>query len=258
MSAEKELYFFDSDLRPAGWKPPSLERYLKNFGAAGDRKVVGEATPSYLRSERASKGIKTFNPEARIVIMLRNPVDVMHSLHGSALYNREPFEDFEQAVKADSKRKRPELIGYREFTDFPQQIRRYFDLFGREYVHTIIFDDLKENPGRVYQDTLQFLRVGLGFVPQFAVVNPNTSVRYLALQRGIAHPPGMLRDLARALVPQRLRSRIQRSLLDANLVTRPRAPMDPAFRKRLQKEFEPQVEQLGKMLDRDLSAWCIE
>ena len=53
MSSQKELYYFDSDLRPEGWTQPSLEQYLSNFASAGDRGLVGEATPSYLRSERA-------------------------------------------------------------------------------------------------------------------------------------------------------------------------------------------------------------
>jgi hypothetical protein len=258
MSAEKELYFFDSDLRPSGWQPPPLEQYLANFSAAGDRKIVGEATPSYLRSERAPKEIKAFSPGAQIVIMLRNPVDVMHSLHSAALYSREPLTDFEAAVEADARRRDPELIGYREFTDFPRQVQRYFDLFGRERVHTIIFDDLKADSAAVYRNTLQFLGVGPGFMPEFTVVNANANVRNLRLQRNLAHPPGVFRYIARALVPQRLRSRIQRSLLNSNLAVSPRAPMDPRLRTRLQKEFEPQVEQLSKLVGRDLSGWCVE
>ena len=258
MSAEKELYYFDSDLRSSGWLRPDLETYLANFAAAGDHKVVGEATPSYLRSELAPREIKTFDPEARIVIMLRNPVDVMHSLHSSALYSREPLTDFESALEADAKRTGPELIGYREFTDFPAQVERYLDFFGRQQVHTIIFDDLKENPGSVYRGVVRFLGVSDRFVPKFNVVNPNASVRFLSLQTNVARPPGVLRHLARAVVPQRLRFRIRRKLLDANLVMKPRAPMDPAVRRRLQKERESQIGQLSRLLDRDLTAWCRE
>jgi hypothetical protein len=183
-------------------------------------------------------------------------VDVMHSLHNSALYSREPITDFEAAVEADARRKGPELIGYREFSDFPQQVQRYFDLFGRENVHTIIFEDLEADCAAVYQNTLHFLGVGLGFVPDFKVMNANASVRNMRLQRTLANSTGVLRQIARALVPQRLRSRIQRPLLNSNLVLRPRAPMDPGFRRRLQMEFEPQVGQLSKLLGRDLSGWC--
>jgi hypothetical protein len=258
MSAEKELYFFDSDLRPSGWRAPSLDQYLANFSAAGGSKIIGEATPSYLHSERAPKEIKAFNPAAQIVIMLRNPVDVIYSLYNTALWSREPVTDFEAAIEADAKRTSPDLIGYREFTDFPKQVRRYFDLFGREHVHTIIFNDLKENPGSVYRSTLRFLNVDVGFAPEFTIVSTNASARNTRLQKYLTHPPGVLREIGRALVPQQWRSRLQRSLLNSKLVVRPRPPMAAGVRRRLQKEFEPQVEQLSKLIGRDLSAWCAE
>jgi hypothetical protein len=255
MSAEKELYFFDSDLRPGGWRPPPLDQYLANFSAAGDRRIVGEATPSYLRSERASQRIKAFNPEARIIVMLRNPVDVMHSLHSAALYSRERITNFGAALEADAKRKGPDLVGYREFTDFPRQVKRYFDLFGREAVHVIIFDDLKENPGAVYQNTLRFAGVRVDFMPDFTIVNANANVRNVVLQNNLVHRAGVLRAIARGLVPRRWRSRLGRSLLALNLVASRRPPMDPRLRRRLNKELEPLVERLSHLLGRDLSAW---
>jgi hypothetical protein len=110
----------------------------------------------------------------------------------------------------------------------------------------------------VYRNTLEFLRVTTSFRPEFRVVNPNASAWNLRLQKNLAQPPVALRQIARALVPPWLRSRVKRSLLDSNLVVRPRPPMDPRVRKRLQKELEPQVEQLGKLLGRDLSPWCVE
>jgi hypothetical protein len=256
MSEEKELYFFDSDLWTRKEWAPTLEQYLANFSAAGDRKVVGEATPSYLRSPRAPEAIKRFNPEARIVIMLRNPLDVMYSLHSQGLrYGTEPISDFEAALQADAKRVGRESLGYREFTSYPGQIRRYFRLFGRETVHTIIFDDMSASPGAVYRELLRFLGVDPGFIPNFKIVNANINVLNWRLQTRIAHPPQALRRIAHAVLPKPLRSRIQRSLVSSNLREAPRAPMGPELRKRLQKEFEPQVEELSRLLGRDLSGW---
>jgi hypothetical protein len=256
MSAEKELYFFDADLWPKERPAPLLEQYLGHFSMACHQKVIGEATPSYLRSQRAPSAIKAFSPSAQIIIMLRNPVDVMHSLHSSALYCQEPLADFEAALQADSVRTGRELVGYREFTNFSEQVQRYLDVFGRENVHTIIYDDLKEDSAAVYQNTLGFLGVCPGFSPEFVVRGANEQVRNMRVQRFLMHPPGALRDASRALVPPSLRSRIRRALLNSNVVVRPRPPMDPELRRRLQKEFEPKVEQLSKLLGRDLSGWC--
>ena len=255
MSSEKELYFFDADLRTNPATTISLEKYLRHFSTAGDEKKIGEATPSYLRSPGAPRAIKEFSPTAQIIIMLRNPVDVMHSLHSGALYGLEPITDFEAALAMDATRTGRERVGYRDLTDFPSQVQRYLDLFGRENVHTIIYDDLKRDPAAVYQDTLRFLGVRLGFTPQFIILSANERVRNIRLQRTLSRPSRALRHLS-ALVPSGLRPRIRRALFNCNLEVRPRPPMDLELRRRLQKEFEPKVEQLSKLLGCDLSGWC--
>jgi hypothetical protein len=258
MSTPKELYFFDADLRRTARREPTVEQYVAHFSTAGDQKKIGEATPSYLRSKRAPREIKAFSPEAQIIVMLRNPVDVMYSLYNSALYELEPITDFKAALQADGRRTRGEQIGYREFADFPDQVRRYFDVFGRENVHTIIYDDLKHGSAAVCQNVLRFLGVSLESAAEFPLVNPARQVRNIHLEMIVAGPPRKLRAIGRALVPQWLRSRIRRTLLDANRAVAPRPPMDPGLRRRLQKEAEPKVQQLSELLGRDLSGWCKE
>jgi hypothetical protein len=281
MSSLKELYFFDADLwekrreRPwaqlNGGRAPSLEQYLGCFSAAAaGQKRIGEATPSYLRSLRAPAEIKAFSPGAQIIIMLRNPVDLMYSLHSQGLrysfaWNRSacsagesvellPIDDFETALEADARRADREARGYRNFVNFPEQVQRYFDLFGRENVHTIIYDELKESPDVVGRKTLRFLGVRSDCASEFPLANPNKHVRSVHLQTILLRQPRALRVIG-ALMPHWLRSRIERGLMKSNTVVRPRPPMKAELRRRLQKEFEPKVEQLGALLGRDLSGW---
>jgi hypothetical protein len=256
MSRKKELYFFDADLRPGNVPALSLDQYLRHFAAASRQKKVGEATPSYLRSKGAPYQIKAFSPSAQIIIMLRNPVDVMYSLHSDALSVREPVADFEAALEADARRTGRQLVGYRQFTDYPEQLQRYLDVFGRENVQIIIFDDLKRNPASLYRDTLRFLGVNTTFVPNFAVLGANERARSKRVQRFLVCPPRVLRLISRTLVPPRMRPRIRRALLNSIRTKASRPPMDPQLRKRLQKEFEPKVEQLSQLVGRDLSGWC--
>lgn len=261
MAPQKELYFFDTDLDIWGdeARPRSLEQYLESFSAARDKEKVGEATPSYLASQVAPKVIKTFSPEAQIIIMLRNPVDVMYSLHSMGRrYHMEPVAGFRAALEADATRTGRGLVGYRRFTDFPSQVQRYFDLFGRDNVHVIIYDDLKEDAAGVYRGTLRFLGVSLGFAPEFAVIDANRHVRNFRLQRILVRPPWALQEIGRTLIPRWLQTRIRRELLNINTVVRERPPMEPELKRRLQKEFEPKLERLSKVLGRDLSGWCKE
>lgn len=256
MSRQKELYFFSADLRARQISAPTLEDYLRHFAAASGQKMVGEATPDYLRSQVAPKAIRAYSPTAKVIIMLRNPTDVMYSLHSGALCLREPIVDFEAALDADTRRTGQQLVGYRQFTDYPDQVQRYLGVFGRDNVQIIIFDDLRENPAHVYQDTLRFLGVDPSFMPKFEVESANERVRSKRLERILFYPPRSLRLIGRGLVPRRLRPQIRQALVNSNRAKKARPPMDPQLRRRLQKEFEPKVEQLSRLLDRDLSRWC--
>lgn len=256
MSREKELYFFDSDLWARPEWAPALEHYLANFSSAGDRqKVIGEATPSYLCSKHAPTQIKSFSPEARIIIMLRNPLDVVYSLHAQALrYGIEPIRSFERALEADKRRGGKESLGYWKFTDFPDQVKRYFNLFGRERVHIIIFDDLKKDLRSVCQGTLHFLDVSPYVAPISRARNANLDIRIAGLQRILAQPPRIFKIISRGL-PKQLRIGISRSLSGWNLVERPRPSMHHELKKRLQREFESKIQELSNLLERDLSGW---
>ena len=256
MSAEKELYFFDSDLRQN--PGPTLEEYMRHFSPADGQKRVGEATPSYLRSRSAPGRIREFSREARIVIMLRNPVDVMHSLHSAALYRREPLVDFAAALQADKTRPGREAIGYCEFTEYAEQVQRYFQSFGRERVHVIIYDDLRKNSAAVGRETLRFLGVRDDIAVEFPWVHSNKQVRSPGLEEALSQPPRGLLRVGRALVPRRFRARLRLDLLRSNARVHPRPALDPELRRRLQREIEPEVERLSHLLGRDLSPWCRE
>jgi hypothetical protein len=252
MVAEKELFFFDSDLRE---KPKmSMEQYLRHFSAVSDQKKIGEATASYLRSRCAAQAIKAFSPTAQIIIMLRNPVDVMHSLHALGLYGREPITDFAAALEADAVRTGREKIGYREFTDFPDQIQRYFDQFGRENVRIIIYDDLKADPAAVGRNTLRFLGLREDSTLKFSRENSNRNVRIGWLEQMQCDPPASVLRLG-ALMPRQARRVIRSGLSRLNHTKQPRDPIDPRLRKMLQAEVTPKVDQLSKLLGRDLSGW---
>ena len=204
MPVEKEFYFFDSDLWAKDKRGLTLAEYLGYFSGADGKKRIGEATPSYLRSRRAAQAIKALSPEAKIIIMLRNPVDVMHSLHSCALDGLEPIRIFNRSAGTGRQASGREQIGYREFADFPDQLQRYFDSFGLENVHTIIFDDLKRDSAAVCRGVLCFLGVRHDFAAEFPWIHGNTEIRNLRLQTTVVQPPRSLRSLARALVPQQL------------------------------------------------------
>src|SRR5215472_18741131 len=79
--ARKEMHFFGRDLRfGRRFYRRNLDAYLSEFTGAESRKRAGEASVWYLSSRTAAAEIKEFNPDSRIIIMLREPVEMMFSL----------------------------------------------------------------------------------------------------------------------------------------------------------------------------------
>ncbi|MGH7804580.1 MAG: sulfotransferase family protein [Candidatus Binatia bacterium] len=264
----KEIHFFGSDLVFSSPRPDANE-YRRLFAGWGGEKRAGEASVWYLYSRTAAEEIRKLSPAARIIVMLRHPVDMMYSLHSQRLYGGdEDIVDFAEALAAEPARRRGDRFPqnfrntmgffYRDAARFAVQVRRYFECFPRDRVHVILFDDLQRDVARVYRDTCAFLDVDPNFRPQFDVVNANKNVRSTGLRNLLHFASPTLRSGIRTLLPNAYaRERLKRRLLALNTQYVPRVPMDAGLRSRLLEEFRPEIRELGDLLGRDLVAlWC--
>ena len=266
MPFHKEPMYFGADLSHHYGRMSPAE-YLALFREASPGQRVGEASTWYLYSTSAAREIAEFAPSAQIVALLRNPVDVMYAQHSQLLYRGdEPLADFGAALEAEPARQRgeglppsparPETLFYRHSVRFAEQLERYFAVFGRERVHVALFDDLVADVAGTYRDILAFLGVDPTFRPGFAVHNENKRVRLGALQRMMYNPPPPLRAAAARLRRYTLVHRLRDGLLRLNSRAERRPAMDAGLRRRLIDEFTPEFERLGRLIGRDLSAWC--
>jgi Sulfotransferase family len=266
MSPAKEVHFFGSDLHHRGRPPLSEAAYLANFAGARDERRVGEASTSYFYSERAAAEIREFSPDAHVILMLRNPVEMMYSLYN--LYRVTGVEEhpsFEAALDAEPRRRegldlpdRPVLVEglfYRQVARLSEHVGRFFETFGRERVHVIVFDDFVADVQSAYAGTLRFLEVDDGFRPEFRARNAATEPRIRGLHEFVLRPPPLVRRVGAAVVPHATRDAVSRGIRRLNAVPRKPPPLDPALRRRLQQELAAEVAALGELLDRDLSHW---
>ena len=187
----KEMHHFGADIQfrsPIVAKRKKRDVYLSYFKDWNCEKRIGEASPFYLYSLSASQEIYDFDPTAKIIIMLRNPADMLYSLYSQLCASGvETLETFEDALAAEERRKKgidiPEhtnwvkLLYYTEIVRYTEQVKRYIDIFGREQVHVIFFDDFKSDIEAVYRNLLEFLEVNPNFQPEFPVVNANKVMR---------------------------------------------------------------------------------
>src|SRR5581483_11570747 len=258
VSSNKEPHFFGRDQHLLGHERRTLEEYLALFGEAEAAVRVGEASTNYLYSRTAADEIKAFSPDASIIVMLRDPVAVMHAYHGSMVAGGfEPIPNFGDALVAETERRAGrslpnrrgirESLYYRDLADFEPHLRRFLDVFGADRVRVILFDDWISASEGVYRDTLSFLGVRPDFRPQLGVVNPSKRVRSVRLHNFVLEPPPRAQAVVRALLPDSVRLRLHYRLRSLNVRVAPRKAIDPALLRELRAEFAPKVERLGDL-----------
>lgn len=262
---QKEPLYFGSDIV---YRLPrtTKDQYLALYAGMKDEKRAGEASVMYLSSRKAAEEIHAFCPDALIIIMLRNPVDMMYSLHSQALYTAdEDIEDFEEALNAESDRrmgrriprtnKLLNVLFYRDVARYAEQVERYQKTFGKENVYVIIFDDFKKDTAAVYESVLNFLGVDSTHRPDFRIVNPNKRNRSKMLLYILNAPNNIISRIARLILPHMLRSKLREKLVSINTEYSRRLPMDLNLKRRLTDEFASEIEKLSNVLGRDMSCW---
>ena len=282
MSPVKELHYFSTDL----YQPPPQARianhgqYLAMFEGATDEPWVGEASPFYLYSSVAAEAIKTLSADARVIITLRNPVDMMYSMYclrvRAAMFHahQETLPSFEEALAAGPARLRGEALPpgaptepgrclylcYRELGRYSDRVARFLEVFGRQAVHAVVFEDLLVDTAATHGDVCRFLGIDSAIVPDSNLTPAGRAAgaapRSGRLARLLWRPPRHVAQAARALLPRRAR----RSLRDALQRWNDRRPPElaPETRRRLLDECTPDVLRLSELLDRDLTPWLRE
>jgi hypothetical protein len=261
----KEIHYFGTDLYSPTYIR-DLNEYLSLFAAAGDARRIGEASVWYLFSKRAAAEIKDFSSRASIIIMLRNPVDMIYSLHSEHLYNgTEEIQEFATALGAEADRKRgrrlprnvpaAERLFYREVAQYTDQVNRYLKAFGRDNVKVIIYEDFERDPARICRETFEFLNVDAEVEPTIGIVNPNKKLRSKTAQSILDRPPALLGKLARPLTTPSLRHRLFATAQQLNTSYEARPPLPTELKQQLRKEFAPEIERLSVLLNRELSYW---
>jgi hypothetical protein len=253
MSRMKEPHFF-SRIKPAprlaSFFPhvTDTRAYLDLFSAAGGSSIRGEASTSYLWHEGAAKAIEAVRPDAKVIIILRDPISRAYAHYWNDV--REGIEErsFEDAVEE-------ELTGppgawgvsslYVDCGYYAKQVVRYLDAFG-DNVLILLFEEFVADPG-AHVDLVQSF---LGVEPRRpSALEPHNvfALPRNRLSRNILGN-GAVRDLARRLLPRRVRS-YGRQLLVAPA---PKPELGPAVRDRLRDVYANDAASVSDLLGRPL------
>ncbi len=268
MTWPKEPLFFCDDFDGAR-VVRSFEDYLDLYKEIpAEVNAVGEASAMYLYSATALDHIKVFAPEAKIIAMVRNPIDLAQAFHAQLLFSlTEDEPDFEVAWSLQDERRtgrripagcsEPEFLQYRRVASLGEQIGRLRSTFPEDQIHVICFEDFARDTRGVYQGVLRFLGVEDDGRENFERVNATPTHKSRALSHLTQRPPQWLVKSAR--VVKRSLGLEKLSFLDwlrrTNSTTAKRPTLSAAMRAEMADSFRPDVEQLSLLLGRDLSSW---
>jgi Sulfotransferase family len=270
MSAVKEPKFFLTDGPPAAqggpgdaktsrehiWRRPDYEALFDSAPAGALR---GESTPFYLYNRDAQRRIRAQLPDAKLIVVLRDPVERAHS-NWTHLWSAglEPIGDVVQACAEEDRRI---AAGWAEFWHYislgryGEQLEHLFGLFPREQVLLLRYRALIDDPARALDRVCAFLCVPQGVLTGISRENvtahPDRTLRHravaTALRAGSAvsaalpeHPGSGLIDHLERILQQ-----------DAA----PRKPLTWDQRQALIPSFQADIKLLGSVTGEDFSDW---
>lgn len=251
---KKEPHYFADPSVHAGGEYCTLDAYLRLYQDCPRGVRAGDGSTSYLPSRSSAARIKEVRPDAKILVVLRNPVDRAYSHYWHQRVRFAEEMSFEDAIEDEPRRIErgiPYGFLYVRTGLYFEQVSRFVDVFGAN-VRIHLFDDLRSDRGTLCRDVLSFLEVEPERHMDTARVHHRSGpLRSQTLGRLLVMPFPGRRKLARRW-PQRMKA-LKVAVSQRN-VTRP-PPMNPDTRLRLTEVVRPDVERLQDLLGRDLSAW---
>jgi hypothetical protein len=260
MSPVKEPNFFSSqEQENAADAVTNIGTYQDLFRGGSGKKALGEASHSYLYEPRAAAEIKRYVPEAKLIAILRNPIDraYSHFLH-MVRSGTEPLDDFAQALREEEVRIHKE----RTFQDYIgrglyyNQLKRYFRTFPQEQVRVYLYEDLSGAPISTVQDAFRFLKVDDSFVPDVSLRrNVSGQPKYKTLD-GLLRRQSRIKHAAKIYLPARMRWRLSKTFDDLktrNLAEPP--PVQSKVRRHLIGVYREDILKVQELIHRDLSGW---
>ena len=267
ISEPKEPNYFADDLANIKFvsKP---EEYINLFKRGQGKKIVGDASIFYMFSDSAIKNIHKFNKDAKLLVMIRNPLEMVPSFHSQILFTmEEDQEQFDKALALEQDRadgqlipkhnRAPRLLEYSKIAKYGDQLETVFKYFGKDQVKVLVFDDFKESNRDCYVEVLDFLDLEDDGKTDFERVNEAKEPKIKWINRYINRPPAFTKPIAKFLrkvlnVPRlgikSYFSKLNRRIPEKQLLS-------SATKAQLIALYEQDVIKTSEILERDLTHW---
>ena len=236
MSQIKELGHFGAE------NGPGLAWYKQQFADRGDALAVGEITPTYIVTPRAIEQMAATVPDARLFIVLREPVSRAYSAYQLFKGKRWADVSFAAAAQPGS-----DLIRYGQYA---ASLERLFEHFPREQVKVFVYDDVSAEPAKVLAELFEFIGVDPTYQPAALTQRYN---RVIMPRAQAALGKLGLGSMVEAIKATPLGPWIKRT--HARLGKKAGDTLPAEDRRRIASYFTDDITRVESLIDRDLSAW---
>jgi Sulfotransferase domain len=266
----KETHFFASDSFPPYFTGPGDERmnellvrdkeqYTQLFTSAAGAKAIGEASAFYLCFPEVAERIAQAVHDPKIIMILREPVDRAYSAYMFLLRDHRETLGFAEGLDREEERKQKgfePMWWYKELSLYSSQVKHYLEVFGRQRVKVLLYEEFFANPAVVLREVFTFLGVKEDVVVDTSVRynisgTPKSQMLYSILDHFIFYPSPLEKRI-KSLVPLHLRRAWASKAI--GMFTRP-VPLDPQIQVQLKEYFAEDVGKLEDLLQRNLHCW---
>ena len=215
MADVKEVHYFD-DEDVFAHEPSDHAAYEAHF--SGAEPIHGETTPIYLWWKPACERIHRYNPEMKLIAVLRDPMDRAYSQWNMELNRGDEIREFRSAIEAELEQRKIDpdqqhrVFSYLSRGFYAEQIERYQRTFARDQLLWVKYEDLRDDPESQFVRIFDHLGIDRRPVPDIVPI----------LNQGVYS-----------------------------------APLDKALRRALIDVFAEDISRAGALLDMDVRDWLI-
>ena len=259
MSHPKEPHYFSTDIDNGGMTDQS--KYLACFAQDKIPISIGEASTLYLYSKDAIQNILEFNPNAKFIVMLRKPIDIVLSFHQVALnYFGETETNLETAWDLQIVRKNgkkipkgcpdSQLLMYGEIAKLGAQVKRLTDHVKSDQIKFIYFDEFVTKTDKVYCSVLEFLKVNKNHTPNFENHNPTRPIKFNKLTKIINQAVGLKKT-----VGIKKQFGVAKKIHTINVKGGSPTKMSQSLKTKINVYFEKDIQLLSDLMNKNISDW---
>jgi hypothetical protein len=232
-------------------------QYLTLFENLPENVIAGEASTDYLSCPEAPTNIKAWNPNVKIIIVLRNPIDRAYSEHMNLLKKMCEKAEFLEAVHLEDERIKKGYTPYFWHIKrglYYEAVKRYLEVFDRKNILILFYDDLSHSSKKVVQSIFSFLGLNEINIDTSERFNVSGRPKSIFLQRFLlSGKKGIVGNIAGTLIRNpEVRAKLRRSIMLSNLEKTKLNRQEFMYMRDI---FSKDIIQLQNLLQVDLSDW---